>query len=296
MPVPKALARLDQMLADVSGQPYSVAVVLEAVALLRAMRGEIDDARRLIREAEAVYTELGMPPYRHAIVALYSGPAELVAGDPNRAETILGSACDVLREHGETGVRATLASYRAEALYRLGRYEDAEQATRESNECATQDDSDAHARWRGVQAKIEARRGDIEHALELNSEALGYLENSDYLNYVATYCSGAPRFFGSRAASKTRRRICVRRCVCIGRRGTSSPRSGHRPCSMSCPAAKSDSSDRRAAARSSTGRPPHVNCLDIGISVGFFCRLSRQRNVNLDLVLVSAHLSATHCI
>jgi class 3 adenylate cyclase/tetratricopeptide (TPR) repeat protein len=181
MPVPGALERLELMLRDVRGRLYSVAYVLEGIANLRAMRGEFDEARRLIAEATSLYTELGLP-FRVSVRALVSGPVELLAGDPASAEAILRSACDVLRAHGETGVFATLAGYHAEALYRLGRYDDAERATRESQEAATIADADAQARWRNVRAKIAARRGDVDLALQLNAEAAEYLERSDYLD------------------------------------------------------------------------------------------------------------------
>ena len=181
MPVPEALERLERMLSDARGRRYSVAYVLEGIALMRAMRGDFDEARRALSEARSVFTDLGLP-FRAGTTALFSAPVELLADDPAEAEAVLRAGSDVLRAHGETGVFATLAGYRAEALYRLGRYDDAERATRESEANASVDDVDAQPRWRTVRAKIAARRGDVDLALRLNSEAIEYLEGSDYLD------------------------------------------------------------------------------------------------------------------
>jgi hypothetical protein len=48
---------------------------------------------------------------------------------PAEAERILREASDVLEAHGETGVRSTLLGLLAEALYRLGRYDESERTS-----------------------------------------------------------------------------------------------------------------------------------------------------------------------
>ena len=181
MPVPQALDRLEGLLGDVRGRLYSTSYVLEGISLLRAMRGDFAAARRLMREATSLLTELGLPS-RVAGAALFSAPVELLAGAPDEAEAMLRTACDVLRAHGEIGVFVTLAGYRAEALYRLGRYDEAEDATRDGEESATLDDAMAQAQWRTVRAKLAARRGDTESAVRLSNEAIECLAASDFLD------------------------------------------------------------------------------------------------------------------
>ena len=181
MPVPEALGRLERMLAEVRARPFTASYVLEAIAGLRAMRGEFDEARRLIADATSILTDLGLP-FRVALRALMSGPVELLAGAPAEAAELLSAACDVLRAHGETGVLSTLAGIRAEALYRLDRHDDAERATRESEGTASLDDAMSQALWRTVRAKIAARRGDVELGQRLSSEAIDLLQGSDYLD------------------------------------------------------------------------------------------------------------------
>jgi tetratricopeptide (TPR) repeat protein len=181
IPALEALGRLEQILADVRTKPYSSAYVLEAMGFLRAIDGEFDEARRLFAEGQAILTDLGLS-FRIATATLFSGPGELLAGAPAEAEALLRSACEVLEAHGETGVRATLHGFHAEALYRLGRYEEAERATRDSEETASPDDLVSHVLWRTVRAKIAADRRNHELAARLSDEALELLSGSDWLD------------------------------------------------------------------------------------------------------------------
>jgi class 3 adenylate cyclase/tetratricopeptide (TPR) repeat protein len=179
-PVPEAIARLEQVLAEVRSRPVSVASTLEGIGHLHAMRGHFEEARGLLAEARLVLTDLGLPAYV-ATAALTAGPIELLAETPAEAEAVIREACDVLAAHGETGVRSTLLSFHAEALYRLGRYDEADRATHDSEECASVDDVLSQALSRSVRAKVDARRGDLESALALSGDAVRLLEGSDGL-------------------------------------------------------------------------------------------------------------------
>jgi class 3 adenylate cyclase/tetratricopeptide (TPR) repeat protein len=181
MPVPEALDRLEQMYAEVRLRPLSAANTLEGIAHLRAMQGEFDEARRLLAEERFVLTDLGQP-FRIATAGLTAGPVELLANAPAAAETLLRESCDVLEAHGETGVRSTVLGFRAEALYRLGRYDEAERSARDSETNASVDDLLSQAIWRSVSAKVAARRGDLETALALGGAAVDLLEGSDGLD------------------------------------------------------------------------------------------------------------------
>jgi class 3 adenylate cyclase/tetratricopeptide (TPR) repeat protein len=181
LPAPEALERLEELLAQVRTKPYSAAYVLGGIAALRAMRGEFDEARRLFAEGRTIISDLGVP-FRAATMTLFSGPGELLAGAPAEAEALLRSACNVLKAHGEIGVRATLHGFHAEALYRLSRYDEAERATHESEESATPDDIVSQVLWRTVRAKLAAGRGDRELALRLTDEAVELLRGSDWLD------------------------------------------------------------------------------------------------------------------
>ena len=100
-----------------------------------------------------------------ALVARY-------AGDTTAAERILRSACDELRTVGETGSLSTLVGELAEVLYALGRYAEAEAASRESKRLAQPTDAATQVVWRCVRAKLLARRGERDEALRLVREAI----------------------------------------------------------------------------------------------------------------------------
>lgn len=182
MPVSEALERLERMLAEVRGRPFSVAYIVGGIAHLRGMRGQFDEARRLLAEAKSLFTDLGLPFRIASGVALFGAPVELWAGDLAAAEAMLREACYVLRAHGETGVLSTLEGIRAEALYRLGRYDEAERATRDSEETASVDDVFSQGLWRKVRGKVAARRGDVELALRLSDGAIACLRDSDSID------------------------------------------------------------------------------------------------------------------
>jgi tetratricopeptide (TPR) repeat protein len=88
----------------------------------------------------------------------------------------------VLEAHRETGVRSTLLGFHAEALYRLGRYDEAARSTRKSEEIASLDDVLSQVLWRSVRGKVIAQAGDPERAHTLSSEAVDLLEASDGLD------------------------------------------------------------------------------------------------------------------
>jgi tetratricopeptide (TPR) repeat protein len=71
---------------------------------------------------------------------------------------------------------------RAEALYRLGQYDEAELATRTSEATASVDDVFSQGWWRKVRAKVAARRNDVDLALNLSNGAVECLRASDSID------------------------------------------------------------------------------------------------------------------
>jgi tetratricopeptide (TPR) repeat protein len=76
-----------------------------------------------------------------------------------------------------------MATLLAEALYAQGRLDEAEAAVERSREAATSDDFNAQAGWRAVQARILARRGELEEAERLAREAIEIIDRSDELSH-----------------------------------------------------------------------------------------------------------------
>ena len=68
----------------------------------------------------------------------------------------------------------------AEALYRQGRYDEAEEAARRAGELASADDFDSRYHARSVQARVHARRGEFDEAERLAREAVDIAGQTDW--------------------------------------------------------------------------------------------------------------------
>jgi tetratricopeptide (TPR) repeat protein len=104
---------------------------------------------------------------------------ERYAGDAAAAERLLRDSCDHLRALGDTFFLSTNIGELADALYELGRYEEAEEATLEGKSLSQPADLGAQITWRRVRAKLVARGGADEEALRLVHEAIELAESID---------------------------------------------------------------------------------------------------------------------
>jgi tetratricopeptide (TPR) repeat protein len=73
----------------------------------------------------------------------------------------------------------------AEALYRQGRHDEADQYAEVVREIAAADDFDPQMRWRAVHAKVLAQRGDFDQAETLSREAVAITADTDWLRHHA---------------------------------------------------------------------------------------------------------------
>ena len=153
-------------------------MTLRPLALLRAMTGDFDEARRLIADANAILDELGR---LQSAVCHHEAQVEMLAGDPATAEERLQADLDRLGAMGERSLLATTAAMLAQALYEQGRYEDAEALCAVSERSAAPEDLSTQAIWRGVRARVLARRGRSEEAEALAHEAVAIVAPTDAL-------------------------------------------------------------------------------------------------------------------
>jgi tetratricopeptide (TPR) repeat protein len=168
--VQTAITRCEHFLAEASGDSTVEAGTLSVLAVLRAMQGELDEARRLWAIASEIYDELGLR-YRRAARSLLPATIELLADDPSAAAAELLDGYRTLEEMGERGVRSTLAAFLADALCAAERYDEAEEYARLSSDLAASDDLVTQIVWRSAQAKVLVHRGDFERAEALAVEA-----------------------------------------------------------------------------------------------------------------------------
>jgi tetratricopeptide (TPR) repeat protein len=180
-PVNDALVSTQRSKALAEG-PLEEAAVENIEGLLRGMHGELDEGRRLIRNARAVFAEFAL---WHAVgTARDEALIERYAGDAAAAERALRPACDQLRAAGETSSLSTLVAELAEALYELGRYDESERATGESELTTQHADAKSQLTWRRVRAKLLARRGEERKALQLAHEAIEWADRSKTLEDI----------------------------------------------------------------------------------------------------------------
>jgi class 3 adenylate cyclase/tetratricopeptide (TPR) repeat protein len=153
------------------------------LAVLEAMTGRFEAARRRYRETASVLADRGLTTLL-ASVRMYPGMVELLSSDYEAAERELRLGYDELAAVGHSAYLSTTAAFLAKPLYELGRFDEALEMTRASEETASPDDIASHVVWRGTRAKLLARDGDP-GAAELAREAVELVGETDLLNIAA---------------------------------------------------------------------------------------------------------------
>jgi len=179
-PVEQAIARCEEILELGRGHAAIEVSTRAKIAGLEAMRGHFELARDLYLRCRAVGEEFGVGPVLAALPN-YSGPIELLAGDPKAAERELRAGGRALKELGETTVLSTSAALLARTLERTGQLDEAEEQTVLSERIASRDDVASQTTWRGVRARVLARRGEFEPAQQLAREAVAIADRTDFL-------------------------------------------------------------------------------------------------------------------
>ena len=150
-----------------------------AFGVLEAMEGRFDAARATIAAAQANQRERGDEMYE-AAGAHHLGQVELLADNPRTAEKAIRVAYDLCLKMGDRGHMSTYVVDLAEALYRLGRHDEALDFTIVSEEAADPEDAASQAGWRSVRAKLLAKKGQFDEALASVSEAVAMLESAEW--------------------------------------------------------------------------------------------------------------------
>ncbi len=167
-PADEAIRRCDDLLELAKSDRTVQAGMLGMLAGLNAMQGRFTEARLLFAKGLAILEELGLT-LRMATRRTISGGIELLADDPVAAERELRWAYERLEKMGAKVEASGIGRQLAEALYRQGRYDEAEPYA-----------------GNDVRAKLVARRGDFEEAERLVREMVAAADGSDGLNRRGT--------------------------------------------------------------------------------------------------------------
>jgi tetratricopeptide (TPR) repeat protein len=180
-PVPEAIEQCNQILERSGADRRTDAITLGALSHLEAMRGNFDRARDLYTRSRTMLTELGFT-LSASIVALQSGPVEVLAGDLARAEDELRSDFTALTALGNKGYMTSVAGMLADVLHAQGRLDEAKSFAAVCREAAAPDDVAAQYQWHSIQAKLSAADGNFDEAESLAREALRLIRTTDQPN------------------------------------------------------------------------------------------------------------------
>jgi tetratricopeptide (TPR) repeat protein len=179
-PIDDAIRRCERFRDALSVSPVAVAWALNPLASLHAMRGEFEVAREFLREANETLNQLGG---LGASVSHHEALVRLLAGQPELAEATLRGGAETLAEMTEGSLMATTSAMLAQALYEQGRIDEAYEFCRMAARAGGEDDIVTQVIWRGVEAKILARRGHAAEAEALARDAVEQAELTDLLSH-----------------------------------------------------------------------------------------------------------------
>jgi predicted ATPase/class 3 adenylate cyclase len=178
MPVPDAIARCEVIAERVAGDRQAEAALLGSLGHLRALAGEFETARELMRTSRSLFEELELRTDA-ATMSLQAAHVEFLAGDAVAAEAELRRGYEVLDRLGDRYSLPNVASLLARALLLQSRPDEAAQLIAVAEERARIDDVEAQALWRSARAKLLARAGKHDEAEELAVEAVDLLSSTD---------------------------------------------------------------------------------------------------------------------
>jgi ATP/maltotriose-dependent transcriptional regulator MalT len=188
---------VDEAVSHIEGLPDELGLdrplrsaIHTSLAGLVALRGDFDEARSLYRDATATYEEFGLR-FRRATQAFVGAQIELLAGDVDAAERELRASSSAFDEIGAATSATTHRALLAEAVARLGRLDEAETLAQRVAAEATSYDLVSHVLWRCTLARVRAREGSAQEAVELATEARQLLASAEFPQLAITALTAA---------------------------------------------------------------------------------------------------------
>ncbi len=157
-PVPDGIRECEEVLLTIVGHQKTEAIVRAALAQLKAMNGEFDEARSLCLRVKEILVELGARLDANS-TSIEASRVEILAGDLVAAETLLRRDDAALQAIDERYFRSTIAAILANVLALRGALDEADDYARLAEELADEDDLWSQVSWRTARAKVLAHRG-----------------------------------------------------------------------------------------------------------------------------------------
>ena len=161
LPVAEAMVRAEALVERAQGARVVQATALVCLAGLHAQSGNFDEARRLLRPGSGDRGRARLSCLGGGVLPHSPATSSCSADDPAAAERALRRGYDALEAMGERGLLATVAAELARAVCAQGRYEEAVQLTRVSEERARPLDVAAQISWRAARAQSIAGSGEL---------------------------------------------------------------------------------------------------------------------------------------
>ncbi len=181
-PAEEALERCRTVIERARGDKKVVSTALFVQAELQAGLENFDEALELIARSKALLEELGLTVWIAGPLTQFAGWIDLWRGDPAAAERQLRWGHDELSEIKEMAWLPTVDGILAEAVHAQGRHDEAHELTAAIEGSAGSEDVYSQVLWRGVRAKVLARRGNLADAEGLARESVGLVESTDFLH------------------------------------------------------------------------------------------------------------------
>jgi tetratricopeptide (TPR) repeat protein len=146
------------------------------------MLGRFDEARALLAELRRELADRGEEFGLAEVSAMNVVSVELLAGDPASAVAFGEEGCRLLEKQRQQSVLSTAAGRLAQALYALGRLDEADAWANRGSELGAIDDALTQLLWRQVKAKVHARQGAHAEAERFAQEAVAIGERTEMLD------------------------------------------------------------------------------------------------------------------
>ena len=177
-PVPDGIRGCDEVLEGIRGNRKTEAIVLGALAQLKAMDGQFEEARAICERVRGILTELQARIDANS-TSIEASRVEIRAGDLAAAEDMLRRDEAALAGLEEQYLRSSIVGILANVLALRGSFDEAERYSALAESLADEDDQDSQIKWRTARAKVLAHRGMAAEALAVAEEAVALASDGE---------------------------------------------------------------------------------------------------------------------